>query len=128
MGLLLFLSYLQCVLSTLDYYRILKYQPKCFQFFVMFFFLQNQVFKISFNFDFSLSLRNSFSLFCPPFANQKLPKNFWLKKKKNYKCYSKIIVKTVCDVELQFEKAMMNEVKNVKRARECEKKNENQPP
>jgi len=31
-------------------------------------------------------------------------------------------VKTVCDVELQFEKAMMNEVKNVKRARECEKK------
>jgi hypothetical protein len=39
-------------------------------------------------------------------------------------------VKTVCDVELQFEKAMMNEVKNVKkRERECEKKkNENQPP
>jgi len=35
----------------------------------------------------------------------------------------------VCDVELQFEKAMMNEVKNVKkRERECEKKNENQPP
>jgi len=29
----------------------------------------------------------------------------------------------VCDVELQFEKAMMNEVKNVKkRERECEKK------
>ena len=29
----------------------------------------------------------------------------------------------MCDVELQFEKAMMNEVKNVKkRARECEKK------
>ena len=26
-------------------------------------------------------------------------------------------MKTVCDVELQFEKAMMNEVKNVKRAR-----------
>ena len=29
----------------------------------------------------------------------------------------------MCDVELQFEKAMMNEVKNVKkRERECEKK------
>jgi hypothetical protein len=38
-------------------------------------------------------------------------------------------VKTVCDVELQFEKAMMNEVKNVKkRARECEKKMKNNHP
>ena len=35
----------------------------------------------------------------------------------------------MCDVELQFEKAMMNEVKNAKCARvNVKKKNENQPP